>query len=131
PRPEDGKIPATVSNPVLTQADLAVTKTGPATAVAGTNFTYTITVTNNGPSDALGVIVTDNIPGGETFQGGGQSQGSRSVSGNVITWSFGTIASGASATAEMVVSTDEATEANGTMVTNSATANSNTACSNT
>ena len=44
--------------------DLAVTKTAPATAVAGNTITYTMTATNNGPSDAINVQVADNIPDG-------------------------------------------------------------------
>jgi uncharacterized repeat protein (TIGR01451 family) len=38
-----------------TSADMAITITGPATAAAGTNFTYTITIQNNGPDPAAGV----------------------------------------------------------------------------
>src|SRR5262249_56458573 len=33
----------------------ALTKSGPATVVAGSNLTYTLTVSNNGPSAAQGV----------------------------------------------------------------------------
>ena len=32
-------------------ADLAITKSGPANATAGTDITYTIGVTNNGPGE--------------------------------------------------------------------------------
>src|SRR5262249_49385349 len=41
---------------VDTRADLSITKAGPPTAVAGdpAGFDYTITVTNNGPSDNTG-----------------------------------------------------------------------------
>ena len=47
---------------IVTEADLAVTKEGPATpVVAGQNITYTITIDNNGPSDAQTVTLTDNI----------------------------------------------------------------------
>src|SRR4029077_14244480 len=60
---------STTSTLVHAHADLAVTKTGPASTVAGdpANLTYTITVTNNGPSDAQAVTLTDNLPAGETF----------------------------------------------------------------
>jgi uncharacterized repeat protein (TIGR01451 family) len=45
------------------QDDLAITKTdGSATYTPGNPITYTITVTNNGPSVALGAMVTDTIP---------------------------------------------------------------------
>src|SRR5262249_33706068 len=33
----------------------------------GTNVTYTLTVTNNGPSDVAGAIITDQTPAGLTF----------------------------------------------------------------
>jgi uncharacterized repeat protein (TIGR01451 family) len=47
--------------------DLQVGKSGPASAVAGTNVVYTITVTNAGPSDAAGVSLADAMPAGLTF----------------------------------------------------------------
>ncbi len=43
----------------LTQLD--VRKTGPAKVTAGVSMTYTIRVTNNGPSNARGVVITDTI----------------------------------------------------------------------
>src|SRR5258708_12636612 len=58
---------ATFNTTVSTSADLAITKTGPATAFAGTNITYTLSVTNNGPSNALNVMVTDTLPAAQTF----------------------------------------------------------------
>ena len=48
-------------------SDLAIAKTGPATAAVGSNVTFTITVTNNGPSIANGVIVSDPTPANLTF----------------------------------------------------------------
>ena len=45
-------------------ADLALTKTGPATANAGEELTYTIKVKNNGPDRATNVIVNDTLPNG-------------------------------------------------------------------
>ena len=57
----------TDSDTLTPQADLAITKTGPASVVAGANVVYTITVTNAGPSNAEGVVVTDVTPTGLTF----------------------------------------------------------------
>ena len=56
---------ASASTTVNTVADLSVTKTAsPAsTYVPGQSLNYTITVTNNGPSDLNGVSVTDTVPG--------------------------------------------------------------------
>jgi uncharacterized repeat protein (TIGR01451 family) len=56
-----------VTTNVGAQADLAVAKSGPATAIPGQNVTYTVTVTNNGPSPATGVVVTDSTPAGLAF----------------------------------------------------------------
>ena len=54
---------ATDTNTVLTSADLSVTKTAsPEPVLAGANLTYTITVTNNGPSAAQGVSLADVLP---------------------------------------------------------------------
>ena len=50
---------ATDRDAISTEADVAITKTGPATIVAGNPLVYTITVTNTGPSDAVGVTVSD------------------------------------------------------------------------
>jgi uncharacterized repeat protein (TIGR01451 family) len=54
-------VPSTVETvSVEPQADLAVTVTdGKTTAAPGSSDTYTITVTNNGPSTAVGASVTD------------------------------------------------------------------------
>ncbi len=56
----------TATDPTNTtgSADLKITKTGPATAVAGTTITYTIVATNDGPTDATQVSVSDNLPDG-------------------------------------------------------------------
>jgi uncharacterized repeat protein (TIGR01451 family)/fimbrial isopeptide formation D2 family protein len=64
--------PANNSQTVLTtlgpaSADLAVTKAGPATVVSGGNVVYTITIQNNGPSDAAGVMLADPLPPGLSF----------------------------------------------------------------
>ncbi|MCL2336990.1 MAG: DUF11 domain-containing protein [Firmicutes bacterium] len=54
---------ATVVTPIVTSADLLITKAGDQAAVQpGGTLTYTITVANNGPNDAQNVTVTDAIP---------------------------------------------------------------------
>ncbi|MBK6796406.1 MAG: DUF11 domain-containing protein [Acidobacteria bacterium] len=58
---------AETQNIVRTSADLSVTKIGPASIVAGTNITYTLTVTNNGDSDAQDVLVKDTLPPNVSF----------------------------------------------------------------
>ena len=55
------------SSPGTSQADLGITKTGPASVLPGGSVTYTLTVSNAGPSDAPDVTVSDPTPGGLTF----------------------------------------------------------------
>ncbi len=59
----------TTNHPVA-QADLGITKaTSNANPVnGGAAFSYTLTVTNNGPGAAFGVVVTDPMPAGIVFQ---------------------------------------------------------------
>ncbi len=53
---------------VAASADLAVAKTLPtAPTHVGDNAVYKITLTNNGPSDATGVAVTDQLPAGVSY----------------------------------------------------------------
>jgi uncharacterized repeat protein (TIGR01451 family) len=92
------------------QADVQVNLTGPANVTAGDNATYTITVTNPGPSDAQSVLITDTLPAGTTFMSLTQNSGPTfnattpavSSSGNVIL-DVSTLPVGASATFTLVV----------------------------
>lgn len=97
--------PSTPTN----SADLAVTNTGPSSVTAGTNATYTIKLTNNGPSAALGVVLSDLLPTGSSFVSMTQTTGSDGFtfaqSGGTVTQSAtGSIASGGSDTFTLVVS---------------------------
>src|SRR6185295_9382757 len=64
-------------------ADVAVTKTGLTNALAGTNFTYTLTITNKGPSTASSIVVTDTLPATVTFV---SANGGGSYASGVVTW---------------------------------------------
>jgi uncharacterized repeat protein (TIGR01451 family) len=72
-----------VTNLALPQADVAVLKTGPASGVAGSNLTYTVTVTNSGPATATNVVVSDLLPAGFTFV---SATPSSTVSNNLVSW---------------------------------------------
>ncbi|SCH25777.1 Uncharacterized protein conserved in bacteria [uncultured Clostridium sp.] len=63
PDPDPSNNSSTDVTPVLQTADLAVVKTGPVDPVQpGQSLTYTILVTNRGPSTAQGVILADITP---------------------------------------------------------------------
>jgi uncharacterized repeat protein (TIGR01451 family) len=56
-------------------ADVGVQKTGPASFPKGGNATYTVTVTNHGPSAAASVRLSDVVPSGTTFMSESQTAG--------------------------------------------------------
>jgi uncharacterized repeat protein (TIGR01451 family) len=72
-----------VTNSAAPQADVAVFKTGPTNSIAGSNLTYTVTVTNSGPSTATNVVVSDLLPAGFTFV---SATPSSTVSNNLVSW---------------------------------------------
>lgn len=90
---------STISSTITQQTDLSITKTDVGDPTSpGNNIDYTLTVTNNGPSNATGVVVTDSLPAGVTFVSGTGSQGTVTNNNGVITATVGNLASGASAT---------------------------------
>jgi uncharacterized repeat protein (TIGR01451 family) len=73
---------ATVSDNLTPSADLALEKTGDADpADLGGLLTYTLTVTNNGPSAATDVVLTDPLPPPTEFDSAEPSQGACSFDG--------------------------------------------------
>ena len=87
-------------------ADLGVTVTTSASpVVAGTNETYTVTVTNSSSSsDAAGVVLTDVLPRGATFISASGAQGTAPTqNGGVVTAALGTLSAGASAVVTITV----------------------------
>jgi uncharacterized repeat protein (TIGR01451 family) len=57
----------TQTTTVTARADLSLDKGAPATADVGQELTYTLTVTNAGPSTASHVVLTDTLPSGAWF----------------------------------------------------------------
>src|SRR5260221_8370 len=64
----------------------------------GSNLVYTILVSNQGPSTATGVVVTDALPASLTFVSAQTTQGTTGTNGNVVTCNVGTLANGTGAT---------------------------------
>jgi uncharacterized repeat protein (TIGR01451 family) len=52
---------------ITRESDISVVKTGPASLVVPNNVVYTITATNNGPSDSDPVTIEDPLPTGTTL----------------------------------------------------------------
>lgn len=65
--PNPGNNSATVTATVQTQSDIAITNTAtPNPVIAGQNVTYTLNITNAGPSNSAATVVTDVLPKGFT-----------------------------------------------------------------
>ncbi len=84
----------------IREADLAISKFSQFDAVAaGDNLTYTLTITNYGPSSASGVVVTDTLPSGLTYS----EAAPLPISGpNPLVWNLGTLLPGETQTITMV-----------------------------
>ncbi|MCE9552454.1 MAG: DUF11 domain-containing protein [Planctomycetes bacterium] len=101
-------------------ADLAIDKNDSVDPIAeGAQLTYTMTVTNNGPSPATNVIVTDPLPAGLTYVSSTASQGNTNANGTTVTAALGTIANGSSATVTIVATVNAGT--GGSQLSNTAT----------
>ncbi|HEV3117775.1 MAG TPA: DUF11 domain-containing protein, partial [Gemmataceae bacterium] len=137
PNPNPADSTSTAATTVTTVADMAIVKTGPATVTAGTNLTYTLSVTNNGPSDAQNVSITDVIPGNTTFVSETQTGGpttyvlSTPPTGGTgtITDTAATVAAGANDTFVIVLQVSPSAP-DGSTINNTASVGSTTADSN-
>ena len=103
--------------------DLAIDKSDSSDPVdPGTNLTYTLQITNNGPSDSTGAVVVDALPSGVSFvsatDGGTYDSGSHTVS-----WAIDALANGASTSVNITVTVNESITAD--IITNTAAVDAN------
>lgn len=84
---------------------ISISKSGPTSAIGGCPITYTLTITNNMASSVTGVLITDTVPLGANYLGGG------SLNNNVVKWTIPILSAGESSSQEFSV---EATQ----MITN-------------
>jgi uncharacterized repeat protein (TIGR01451 family) len=101
---------------VIVEADLEISKEVSDSAPDEDDaIVYTVTVTNNGPHDASGVVVSDTLPGGVSYvsdDGGGDYDEATGV------WSVGNLGNSISATLHITATVDVGTA--GDAITNTA-----------
>jgi len=83
---------------LVNPADISVFKQGPNPVTAGSSVTYTISVNNNGPADATGVVVTDFLPTGFQLGSVTPAQGTCAVSSAALSCQIGDVAANTSTT---------------------------------
>jgi uncharacterized repeat protein (TIGR01451 family) len=110
---------STSSTVVDASADLGVSVSGSAdVAYTVDEFTFTVTVSNNGPDEASGVVLDDTLPAGVSVESLSASDDLvPTESAGVVTLSIGTMSVGASVSLTVVVNP---TVAPGTTMVNSA-----------
>ncbi len=87
-----------------TTADLSLTKVGDAaTLPTGSNLTYTITVANNGPATAYGVVMNDTVPASAAIVSNRTTVGTVNPVGQAVTANIGTLLNGQSAVITLIV----------------------------
>jgi uncharacterized repeat protein (TIGR01451 family) len=116
---------SSTASTTISSADVAATKSGPATATAGETVKYTLTVRNDGPDAANSVTLVDELPQYLTFVSFTRKSGvvfttavPSAGSGGTVQASREVLASGESATFELVVRIDR--EAPSGTITNTA-----------
>jgi len=116
---------ATVASP--TQADVAIIKTAsPEPVNQGTNLTYTLQVTNNGPAVAQNLVVTDTLPGQVTFTSVSipASQGSCAQASGTVTCNIASLSVGGLVI--ITINVNAATFSTATLSSNTATVSAST-----
>ena len=108
-----------VTRNVVASADLSITKSHTGNFTAGGSNTYTLVVTNSGPSDASAFTVTDTLPTGLTFVSGSSTAGvnaSCTNAGQIVTCTGGpAIGKGQTSTITLTVAIDPSLAGNSTL----------------
>lgn len=85
-------------------ADMSVsTSSSPGTPMINEQVTFSMVVSNNGPSNNTGVVVTVTLPAYGTFVSGSIDQGACEVSKGILTCTIGDMAAGATVNATIVI----------------------------
>jgi uncharacterized repeat protein (TIGR01451 family) len=90
---------------IVSSSDLSLTKvTNNAGSGIGTNATFTVTLTNSGPTNATNVTVRDQLPAGLTYMSSTPSAGTYNSATGV--WTIASVTSGSSPTLVIVARID-------------------------
>jgi uncharacterized repeat protein (TIGR01451 family) len=100
PTPADDTVTLTTTALIEAAPDLALSGTAPSSVTVGSNLTYSLTVTNNGTTEATGVTLSDTLPSGATFVSA--TGGVTPVEG-ALSFSIGGLAAGASTSVTIVI----------------------------
>ena len=116
--------------PVITRAqepsaDIVVSKSGDEAVALGGQITYSLTVYNAGPDEAVNLVLTDTLPAHTSFVNASTNTGSVSFDGTTLTINVGTLAFDSTAVATFVVRVDQNTP-RGTIISNTVTGSSDT-----
>src|ERR1041384_759406 len=106
-------------------ADIVVSKSGDEAVALGGQITYSLTVYNAGPDDAVNIVLTDALPAHTSFVNASTNTGSVSFDSTTLTVNVGTLPFDATAVATLVVQVDQNTP-RGTIISNTVTGTSNT-----
>src|SRR5439155_16004960 len=90
-----------IATTTVRAADLAITKSVPGEATSGTDITYHLTVTNNGPTTSSGGTVTDILPAQVRFKSA--SAGCAFTAPSPVSCSFGPLAPNLSVSFDITV----------------------------
>ena len=112
----------------LALADLALGQTASANPISsGSNLTYTIAITNQGPTMAASVVLTDTLPAGAAFVSATTTQGTTNFSGGTFTCNLGGMNSNGTATVTLTARLNQAGSATNTASVSSAATDPNSA----
>ncbi|MGI8786532.1 MAG: lamin tail domain-containing protein [Pyrinomonadaceae bacterium] len=102
-------------------SDLTISQSAPASANTGTNYDYTLTITNSTASTVNGIVATFKVPANTTYVSSSVAGTfTATQSGGIVTFSGGTLAGATSAQVTVTVTAPATTQtitSNGTDVT--------------
>lgn len=106
-------------------ADIFVSKSAPETVALGGEISYTLSVFNAGPDEAVNVVLTDTLPANTTFVSTSSNDGTVSFDGTILTFTVASLPLDSTAIATFVVRVNQNTPRD-TIISNTVTGTSNT-----